>query len=189
MSIDQKINELFGPVSEKLSSVIFCSVSVGDDLSIKLILLWLVAAALFFTTYMGFINIRGFAHALSLVFTKGDDKADGEISRFQALATSLSGTVGLGNIAGVAVAISVGGPGATFWMVLMGFFSMSTKFVEVMLGVKYRHHPDPENPDRIAGGANVLPARRLRQARHDNIWKRHGHLLRPLRRPRNNRRR
>ena len=81
-----------------------------------------------------------------------EPNADGEISSFQALAASLSGTVGLGNIAGVAVAITVGGPGAALWMAIMGMFSMSIKFIEVALGVKYRHHPDPENRKNISGG-------------------------------------
>ena len=88
---------------------------------------------------MNFINIRGFKHAIELVRGKFDDPKDhGEVSHFQALATALSATVGLGNIAGVAVAITVGGPGATFWMIVAGLLGMSSKFVECTLGVKYR---------------------------------------------------
>ena len=87
---------------------------------------------------MNFINIRGFKHAIELVRGKFDDPKDqGEVSHFQALATALSATVGLGNIAGVAVAITVGGPGATFWMIVAGLLGMSSKFVECTLGVKY----------------------------------------------------
>ena len=85
---------------------------------------------------MNFINVRGFKHAIDLV-KKGkydDPKDEGEVSRFQALATALSATVGLGNIAGVAVAITVGGPGATFWMIIAGLLGMSSKFVECTLG-------------------------------------------------------
>lgn len=153
MKIDAVINDWFEPVAEALASVIFYSVSIaGHD--IMLILVWLAFASIFFTLYLGFINVRLFSHAWGLIFgTKSDaDKQDGQISPFQALATSLSGTVGLGNIAGVAVAVSVGGPGAAFWMLLMGLFGMSTKFSEVMLGVKYRKHTDGTHPERISGG-------------------------------------
>jgi AGCS family alanine or glycine:cation symporter len=104
-----------------------------------IIVLWLVIAALFFTVYLGFINLRGFGYALRIV--KGDYKdpnADGEISHFQAVSTAISGTVGIGNIGGVAVAIGLGGPGAAFWLFLAGFLGMSTKLVECTLGVKYR---------------------------------------------------
>jgi AGCS family alanine or glycine:cation symporter len=88
---------------------------------------------------MGFINIRGFKHALQLARGKYDEPdAPGRITHFQALATAVSATVGLGNIAGVAIAISLGGAGATFWMILAGFLGMSSKFVECTLGVKYR---------------------------------------------------
>ena len=153
MSIDAKIEELFAPVSEKLAEIVFYSVSIGEGLDVKLVLVWLVLASLFMTLYYGFINLRYFKHAIELVCGKHDkDGGDGQINRFQALMTSLSGTVGLGNIAGVAVAVSVGGPGAAFWMFVMGVFGMSTKFTEVALGVKYRHHPDPDNPEKISGG-------------------------------------
>src|SRR5690606_6490366 len=89
---------------------------------------------------------------IKLVFAHDDDQEPGQINRFQALATSLSGTIGLGNIAGVAVAISVGGPGATFWMIIMGLIGMSTKFAEVTLGVKHRRYADPDHPTRVFGG-------------------------------------
>ncbi len=106
---------------------------------IPFIVVWLVLGAIFFTLRMKFVNIRGFKHSLELVQGKYDNPEDeGEVSHFQALATALSGTVGLGNIAGVAIAITVGGPGATFWMILAGLIGMSSKFVEVTLGVKYR---------------------------------------------------
>ncbi|WP_423819607.1 amino acid carrier protein [Salinimicrobium sp. TIG7-5_MAKvit] len=106
---------------------------------IPFIVIWLVLGALFFTIRMGFINIRGFKHALDLAKGKYDDpNAPGQVTHFQALATAVSGTVGLGNIAGVAVAISLGGAGATLWMILAGLLGMSSKFVECTLGVKYR---------------------------------------------------
>ncbi len=151
MEIDAQIDTVFKPIAEKAAEIIFYSVSVGGN-DVKLILVWLVAASIFFTFYLGFINLRYFKHAIDLVRGKHDEHGDGQISRFQALATSLSGTIGLGNIAGVAVAISVGGPGAAFWMVLMGFFGMSTKFSEVMLGVKYRKYLNPANPQQVSGG-------------------------------------
>jgi alanine or glycine:cation symporter, AGCS family len=106
---------------------------------IPFIVIWLVLGALFFTIRMGFINFRGFKHALQLARGKYDDpNAPGQVTHFQALATAVSGTVGLGNIAGVAVAVSLGGAGATFWMIIAGLLGMSSKFVECTLGVKYR---------------------------------------------------
>jgi AGCS family alanine or glycine:cation symporter len=147
MTIDQIINEAVTPVSSAFSSIIFYSVPLVDGISLPIILIWLAAIAFFTTFYFGFINIRyfrrGLGIALGRVKHKDDDKAEGDITPFQALATTLSGTVGLGNIAGVAIAISIGGAGAVFWMVLMGLFSMSTKFLEASLGVTYRiknHH-------------------------------------------------
>jgi len=107
--------------------------------NIPFIVVWLVLGALFFTIRLGFINIRGFKHSLQLAKGKYDDpNAPGQVTHFQALATAVSGTVGLGNIAGVAVAISLGGAGATLWMILAGLLGMSSKFVECTLGVKYR---------------------------------------------------
>ncbi|MDO5656531.1 MAG: amino acid carrier protein [Flavobacteriaceae bacterium] len=107
---------------------------------IPFIVIWLAIGAFFFTFRMGFINFRGFRHAIDLARGKYDDPdAPGQVTHFQALATAVSGTVGLGNIAGVAVAVSLGGAGATFWMIIAGLLGMSTKFVECTLGVKYRH--------------------------------------------------
>ncbi len=124
----------------------------GDPIvkNIPFIVFWLVIGALFFTLRMGFINVRGFKHAIQLAKGKFDDStAPGQVTHFQALATAVSGTVGLGNIAGVAVAISLGGAGATFWMILCGLLGMSSKFVECTLGVKYRNIlPD----GRVFGG-------------------------------------
>jgi len=152
MEIDRTIDAAFEPISNTVASFIFYSVPFLG-LEFKLVLIWLVLAALFFTIYLGFINIRCFGHAIDVLRCKFDNKdADGEINRFQALMTSLSGTVGLGNIAGVAVAISVGGPGAAFWMAVMGVFAMSTKFAEVTLGVKYRQHGSIRHPEAISGG-------------------------------------
>lgn len=115
----------------------------GDvqEKGIPFIVVWLVLGAIFFTLKMKFVNFRGFKHAIQLVAGKFSDpnvKEAGEVSHFQALTTALSATVGLGNIAGVAVAITLGGPGATFWMITAGLIGMSSKFVECTLGVKYR---------------------------------------------------
>lgn len=118
--------------------------------SIPFIVVWLIAGAAFFTVRMGFINIRGFKHSIDLARGKhSDPNAPGKVTHFQALATAVSATVGLGNIAGVAVAISIGGAGATFWMILAGFLGMSSKFVECTLGVKYR---EIKADGRIFGG-------------------------------------
>lgn len=124
----------------------------GDPVTkpISFIVIWLVLGATFFTLRMGFINIRGFGHAIDLARGKYDDPdAPGQVTHFQALATAVSGTVGLGNIAGVAVAVSLGGAGATFWMIVCGLLGMSSKFVECTLGVKYR---DILPDGRVFGG-------------------------------------
>lgn len=156
---DEKIDQAFKPISDFFSKVIFWQIFPDTPLVIVL----LVLMALFFTIYFGFPNIRYFKTAVNVVRGKydeiegghslGDEAAgvdgdirdtirdesqEGEVSHFQALATAVSGTVGNGNIAGVALAIALGGPGATFWMIICGFLGMSTKFVECTLGVQYR---------------------------------------------------
>ncbi|WP_226960727.1 alanine/glycine:cation symporter family protein [Thalassotalea sp. LPB0316] len=138
MSLDNQINQLLEPIAELSIAIIFYSITIFD-VDIPLIVIWLICASLFFTFYFNWLNIRGFKHALKVI--KGDysSSADpGEVSHFQALTTALSGTVGLGNIAGVAIAVSIGGPGATFWMIVAGILGMATKFLECSLGVKYR---------------------------------------------------
>lgn len=118
--------------------------------TIPFIVIWLILGSIFFTLRLKFINIRGFRHSIDLARGKYDDPdAPGTITHFQAMATAVSATVGLGNIAGVAVAISLGGAGATFWMFLAGFFGMSLKFAECTLGVKYRFI---DEEGRIFGG-------------------------------------
>jgi len=146
-SIDETINEAVASVTTPFVSFIFSPLP-GTDF--PWIVLWLIVAATIFTIYFGFIQVRAFMHSIELV--KGDysrPEDAGEVSHFQALATALSGTVGLGNIAGVAVAVSIGGPGATFWMILAGLTGMASKFTECTLGVKYRN----EYPDgSVSGG-------------------------------------
>ena len=118
--------------------------------TIPFIVIWLILGSVFFTLRLKFINIRGFRHSLGLARGKYDDpEAPGSITHFQAMATAVSATVGLGNIAGVAVAISLGGAGATFWMFMAGFFGMSLKFAECSMGVKYRFI---DGDGRIFGG-------------------------------------
>ncbi|MDZ4793362.1 MAG: amino acid carrier protein [Bacteroidota bacterium] len=162
--LDQRINEAFQPVTDATSNVVFYSIKIGN-VSIPLIVMLLALGALFFTLIFKFVNIRLFGLAIKVVRGKYDDlekdaipvksgavntvdgdivdtikkeSHHGEVNHFQALATAVSGTVGLGNIAGVAVAIAIGGPGATFWMIVCGLIGMSSKFVECTLGVKYR---------------------------------------------------
>lgn len=142
-SIDDAVSDFFEPVAEKVSEFVFYAVPVGDT-ELPLIVAWLVVAGLIFTTWFGLVQIRKFALATKVVRGKYDEEdSPGEVNHFQALTAAVSGTVGLGNIAGVAVAVSIGGPGATFWMILCGLLGMATKFVEVTLGVKYREeHAD-----------------------------------------------
>jgi alanine or glycine:cation symporter, AGCS family len=138
-TIDQQIEAWVTPVTRAVSDIVFFALPVAG-VPVPLIVVWLIAAALFCTVYFRFINLRGFALGFRLLRGDySDPKASGEVSHFQALATALSGTVGLGNIAGVAIAVATGGPGATFWMILAGVLGMSSKFCECTLGVKYRH--------------------------------------------------
>lgn len=124
----------FSQLVAALEKVVF--VRVGE---IPLIILWIIVCGLFFTLRLGFINLRGFKHAFAVLLGKYDNPEEtGEVSHFQAMATALSATVGLGNIAGVAIALELGGPGVVFWMTLAGLLGMSAKFVECTLGQKYR---------------------------------------------------
>jgi len=158
--IDSIINNTIQPLTILVSKLIFFTIPVlGTQL--PLVVLWLIIGAIFFTGYFNFINIRGFKHSIRLV--RGDyanPSHPGEVSHFQALATAVSGTVGVGNIGGVAVAISIGGPGATFWMILAGFLGMSTKFVECALGTIYRReHSD----GTVSGGPMYYLERGLKE--------------------------
>ncbi|ANJ08830.1 MULTISPECIES: alanine/glycine:cation symporter family protein [Streptomyces] len=142
-SVDEAVSGFFEPIAKWLGEVVFYAVPVGGT-DLPLIVAWLVVAGLVFTGWFGFVQLRKFGLAVDVVRGKYDEKGSaGEVNHFQALTAAVSGTVGLGNIAGVAVAVSIGGPGATFWMILCGLLGMATKFVEVTLGVKYREvHPD-----------------------------------------------
>ncbi|MDC1063637.1 alanine/glycine:cation symporter family protein [Flavobacteriales bacterium] len=171
--IDQKIDEAFAPISNFFSNLVFFTVY-----DIPFVLMLLVFSALFFTIYFAFPNIRYFKLAINTVRGKYDDlevktknnedikgtikdeNQDGEVSHFQALATAVSGTVGNGNIAGVALAIALGGPGATFWMIICGLLGMSTKFVECTLGVQYR---DVDENGTVYGGPMYYISKGLKE--------------------------
>jgi len=144
------IDAFFGTVNGYLASVLFFDVMPGAA-SMPFIVAWLVVGAVYLTCRFGFINVRMMGHAFQVIRGKYQSPEDkGEVSPFQALTTALSATVGLGNIAGVAIAVSIGGPGATFWMIIAGFFGMTAKFTEVTLAQTYREiRPD----GRIMGGA------------------------------------
>jgi len=191
VGFDEKIDQAFKPVSDFFSSVIFFEIAPGTPLVIVL----LVLMALFFTIYFGFPNVRYFPTAINVVRGKYDDiegghsvgdpgadidgdgdirdtirdeSEDGEVSHFQALATAVSGTVGNGNIAGVALAIALGGPGATFWMIICGFLGMSTKFVECTLGVQYR---DVGEDGTVYGGPMYYISKGLKERGFETLGK------------------
>lgn len=163
------MNEVFGQINEVLGSVFFFDIFFGsvEGGSMPFIVAWLIAGGLFLTFRFGFINVRMFAHSYKIItgqYKTADDV--GEITPFQSLTTALSATVGLGNIAGVAIAIAVGGPGATFWMILAGFFGMTLKFTEVTLAQLYRE----KRPDgRIMGGAMQYLSKGLAARGHQKL--------------------
>jgi AGCS family alanine or glycine:cation symporter len=177
--IDQKIDEAFKPISDFISGIIFFEV-----FGAPFVLILLVVSALFFTLYFGFPNFRYFGKAINVVRGKydhvdhqssgnpdlavdgdikdtiKDESNEGEVTHFQALATAVSGTVGNGNIAGVALAIALGGPGATFWMIVCGLLGMSSKFVECTLGVQYR---DVDKDGTVYGGPMYYLSKGLKE--------------------------
>ena len=168
--LDQRIDEAFQPVSDTFSELVFFP--VGDY---PFVIYLLVGSALFFTLVFLFPNIRYFATAINVVRGKYDnlektesDSKDGEVSHFQALATAVSGTVGNGNIAGVALAIALGGPGATFWMIVCGLIGMSTKFVECTLGVHYR---DVDKDGVVYGGPMYYLTKGLKERGFEKLGK------------------
>ncbi len=160
VALAETVDEQAGGIVKRMEAVLFwdpVKAIVGAEKTkewglpaIPLVVLWLIFGAVFFTIRMRFINIGGFIHAINVVRGKYDNPNDtGEVSHFQALSAALSATVGLGNIAGVAVAVAVGGPGAVFWMVVSALFSMTSKFVECTLGQKYRQVDSAGN---VSGG-------------------------------------
>jgi len=136
-SVAQQVDDAMGPVAKWLEMVIFVRIPVGGGQEIPVVLIILAGTALFLTLFFGFINLRAFGLALKTVRGKySTPDSPGQITHFQALSTALSATVGLGNIAGVALAIGIGGPGAVLWMILLGFLGMTSKFTECTLGVR-----------------------------------------------------
>ncbi len=182
--LDERVNDAFAPIADGWEGIVLHPIVFSESLKIPIVVILLVLGATFFTVYFSFINIRRFPLAINVVRGKYDEldhhsaananddnvhdgdvkgtivdeSKDGEVSHFQALATAVSGTVGLGNIAGVAVAIAIGGPGATFWMIICGLIGMSTKFVECTLGVKYR---DVDADGTVHGGPMYYLSRGL----------------------------
>lgn len=193
--LDEQINDAFMPIADTWESIVLFSLSIGEY-NIPFVVLLLVIGATFFTIYFKFPNITKVGTAINTVRgryvdiekhgadklydndealseedipnTIRDESAHGEVSHFQALATAVSGTVGLGNIAGVAVAIGLGGPGATFWMIICGLLGMSTKFVECTLGVKYR---DIGPDGTVYGGPMYYLSKGLKERGFTNFGK------------------
>ena len=179
--IDDKINDWFKPIADAWVNIVLYPINFSDEISIPIVLILLVLGAIFFTLRFSFVNITHFSTAIKTVRGDYDDienekyesdktkkiKEDGEVSHFQALATAVSGTVGLGNIAGVALAIAIGGPGATFWIVC-GLIGMSTKFVECTLGVKYR---DVGLDGTVYGGPMYYLSKGLKEGGYEKLGK------------------
>ncbi|UKN01018.1 alanine:cation symporter family protein [Paracrocinitomix mangrovi] len=197
--IDQKIDETFGSYTSWFVDFIFMPIPFSKDIQVPWVLIVLIGAAVSFTIYFRFINVRGFKTAINIVRGKydelesGEDHIEasedtvhtvdgdivdtirveqkegehhGEVSHFQALTAALSATVGLGNIAGVAVALSVGGPGATFWMIVAGLIGMASKFTECTLGVKYR---EIDKDGKVFGGPMYYLKKGLRDKKMANF--------------------
>ncbi len=150
MGFDQQIDKFFGDYTSGFVKSVFFTVKI-NGYEVLAVVLWLAAAGVILTFAFQFVNIRSFGLALRTVRGKYRNADDpGEVTHFQALSAAVSGTVGLGNIAGVAIGIQQGGPGVAFWLFLSGFLGMTTKFAECTLGVKYREIlPD----GRVSGGA------------------------------------
>ncbi|MCQ2754459.1 MAG: alanine:cation symporter family protein [bacterium] len=156
MNLDAVIDSFLSPIADRISGLIFSSITIGG-VKIEFLVALLISAAVFFTIRTGFIGVWGFRHALRLITnrykhsaTSGyQRKKKGELSSFQALSATISASAGIGNVAGSAAAVSIGGPGVIFWMIIAGLFSMALKFSEVLLGVKFRQI----NPDgSVSGG-------------------------------------
>jgi alanine or glycine:cation symporter, AGCS family len=193
--LDQKIDAAFKPIADAVGKVVFFEVPLSSTINFPFIVLLLIAGALFFTIYFSFVNIRHFGLSINVVRGKydymdanapavktplhkteegdipdtiKDESKTGEVNHFQALATAVSGTLGLGNIAGVAVAIAMGGPGATLWMMVAGLLGMTLKFVECTLGVRYR---DMDPDGTVHGGPMYYLTKGLKGTRASSLGK------------------
>lgn len=155
MNLDAAIDSLLSPIADKVSGLIFSYITIGG-VKIEFLVALLISAALYFTFRTGFIGFWGFKHAIKLITDNFEHnnpngyqrKKKGELSSFQALSATISASAGIGNVAGSAAAVSIGGPGVIFWMIIAGIFSMALKFSEVLLGVKFRQ----TNPDGTVSG-------------------------------------
>lgn len=190
--LDERVNDAFMPIANWWEGLVLSTVPIGSY-NVPFVVILLVAGATFFTVYFKFPNIAKFGLAINTVRGKydeiegghaaektplavdgdipdtiRDESKEGEVSHFQALATAVSGTVGLGNIAGVAVAIALGGPGATFWMIVCGLIGMSTKFVECTLGVAYR---DVGEDGTVYGGPMYYLSKGLKERKMAGLGK------------------
>ncbi len=151
-TLDEKIDSVFAPFSDFFSNIVFTSIKL-NGVNVPILIILLIVASVIFSLYLGGINIWGFGWAIKqLTKNEKNDKNAGEVSPLQALSTALSGTIGLGSIAGVAIAISMGGPGAIFWMFCGAFFGMASKFCECTLALKYRRF----NPDGTVSGGPMF---------------------------------
>ena len=165
-----QVDQWFGTINGYMASVLFFDVMPGAG-NMPFIVGWLIVGAVFLTVKMGFVNLRVMGHAFQVIRGRYSNPNDaGEVSSFQALTTALSATVGLGNIAGVAIAISIGGPGATFWMIVAGFLGMTSKFTEVTLAQMYR---EISPNGQVMGGAMEYLSKGLKE----KGWGRAGILL------------
>ena len=174
-SLDTSIDAAIGPLADALSRVVFFAVPIAGN-EVQLIVVWLIVAALFFTLRYRFVNLWGLGLSLRLILGKDDDgSGSGEVSHFQALCTAISGTIGVGNIAHVPIAISIGGPGAAFWMAVAGF---PRHVVQVRRVHARRRLPRRERRWLRAGRTDVLPGTRARRARLAEARQVPGPLLR-----------
>jgi len=169
LTVDERINNFISPATDLISKIIFFQIPITSEVSVPFVLIWLILGAVFFTFYFNFVNLRKFKLSIDIVRGKySDPTAEGEVSHFQALTAALSATVGLGNIAGVAIAIGIGGPGATLWMILAGLLGMSSKFTECTLGVKYRR---VDSDGVVMGGPMYYLSRGLKDRGFGNFGK------------------
>ncbi|MBQ8847634.1 MAG: alanine:cation symporter family protein [Candidatus Gastranaerophilales bacterium] len=164
-NVDEFIDTYIAPFSDKIADIIFFPINFFGN-EVPAIIFWILFAGIFFTIYFKGISVWGFKHAIEVVSKPAEKTADGcgEVSSFQALATALSGTIGIGSIAGVAISISIGGPGAAFWIFVGALLGMSIKFVEATLAVKYRRFNEDGS---VSGGpmhyiAHGLTRRKMR---------------------------
>ncbi len=171
------MNAFFQSLTSFLESVLFFDVlfGFGGGAKIPFVVAWLIACGIYLTIKLNFVNLKMFKHSYKIIMGKYKTKEDqGIIEPKQSLFTALAATVGLGNIAGVAIAISIGGPGATFWMIIAGFLGMTLKFTEVTLSLKYREFlPD----GTIVGGGMEYLSKGFAEKGFPNFWKIFGNSI------------